>query len=264
MVMILFLAWFAAGQGQVTGGPIDISAIKFGSPSIITQIDTGQLKGEARRLAWAADGLTLYLLTVEGAQPTEKLHHYTIALSGGAIGPIEQEPAWAVEYWAIKQDRTAPGIAALVIDVEQGDENIKSGTGAAGVLDRTASPIGVINSNPSVENLANGTFGNQKARVVRLTLVGEEIARWVNERPIPGMRFSWGPSGSGALVCLGEHGELVFVDQKKHRRTVPGVTDAVLPAWSVDGTRLAYLRKAGRNKYAVTWLAVTSDGVRVP
>jgi Tol biopolymer transport system component len=49
----------------------------------------------------------------------------------------------------------------------------------------------------------------------------------------------------------------VFFDAQKHRQTLAGVKDAVLPAWSTDGPRLAYLQKTGRKKYAVAWMSVT-------
>jgi hypothetical protein len=145
---------------------------------------------------------------------------------------------------------------ALVIDIWQGIETLKPGVGASGVLDRQSSPDAVAGGSPSVANLANGAHGDQPANVTRLKLVGEDIAVWINERPYPGARFSWGPPGSGALVYIGEHGELVLFDQKKRRQKVPDVKDAFLPAWSADGGRLAFVQKTGRKKIAIAWVPV--------
>jgi hypothetical protein len=249
--LLLLLTSLALTQAAHTP-PIDVTTIEVGTSTVVAEIDTGKLKGEARRLCWSEDGATLYLQTAEGTPPLERLHHYAIAVQGGAIEPLAEEPKWATAYWAVKQDRVAPGIESLVIDVVQGSENMKTGTGPAGVLDRSASPDSVATSNPSVESLASGNMGNQRARVVRLTLLGNDIATWINERPMPGTRFSWGPNGGGALVYVGEKGQLVFFDQKKQKRPVAGTKDTLLPAWSADGKRLAYLQKTGRKKFALT------------
>ena len=148
------------------------------------------------------------------------------------------------------------GILAGTAFLSQGIEKLTAGPGASGVLDRQSSPDAVAGGSPSAGNLADGQHGNENANVVRLKLLGEEISVWVNQRPVPGIRFTWGPSGSGALVYVGEHGELVFFDQRKHRNRVPDVKDAFLPAWSADGGRLAYLQKAGRKKLAIACVAV--------
>jgi hypothetical protein len=235
---------------------LDVTRVTIGAPVVVAEIAVSKLKGELRRLAWKPDGTTLYLQTIEGKPPDERVRHYTLEMAGGALSPAEREPEWAAQYWAVKQDRVAPGLPSLVIEISQGIETIKPGVGAAGVLDRQSSPDAVAGSNPSVANLANGAHGNQNANVTRLKLVGEDIAVWVNERPFPGAKFSWGPAGSGALVYTGEHGELILFDRQKRRQKVPKVKDAWLPAWSADGRRLAYIQKAGRKKVAVGWVAM--------
>jgi dipeptidyl aminopeptidase/acylaminoacyl peptidase len=247
--------WFACWPGA-QGPGIDVSRLSFGPPVLVADVDTAKLKGDLKRLAWEPDGTTLYLQTVEGKPPGEKVRHYTVEVVGGAPVPVDREPDWAAQYWAVKQDRVAPGLPSLVIDVQQGIEKLKPGTGASGVLDRESSPVAVASGSPNVENLANGQHGNENATVTRLKLAGEDIAVWVNERPFPGAKFSWGPAGSGALVYTGEHGELVFFDGTKHRKAVPDVKDASLPAWSADGARLAFVQRTGRKKVAILWLEV--------
>lgn len=255
MLSLLLLAWLLPAQSAPKLA-IDVSSLKVGTPMAVTEIDTGKLRGDVRRLAWSPDGATLYLQTAEGTQPLATLHHYAVGVQDGALTPLEKEPDWAARYWEVKQDRVAPGIPSLEIQVVQGTENIKTGTGQSGVLDRSSSPDRVAGNNPSVDSLMVGNMGNQRAEVVRLILLTETIATWTNERPRPGMRFGWGPRGSGALVYVGEKGQLVFFDQAKHRQAVGRVKDAVLPAWSPDGGRVAYLQKIGRKKYAVTWIPV--------
>jgi len=258
MLPLLLLAWLVPLQApQVAWTHLDVSRLKTSSPTVVTEIDTGKLKGEPWRLAWAPGEHWLYLQTAEGNAPLFTFHHYTIAVPGGAVTRIDAEPAWASEYWAFKQDRNAPGLPALVIDIEQKDEMLKTGTGPAGVLDRESSPERIAGSGVSIENLGKGTHGDQKVRVVRLRLLGEEIGVWVNEWVVPGTKFGWGPSGTGAVVHVDEHGGLVFFDEHKHRQVVRGVRNALLPAWSTDGARVAFLQKTGRKKYAVAWIDVT-------
>jgi len=241
---------------QRSGAALDVRSLPFGSPAIVAELDADALKGEPRRLAWSPDGELLYLQVVEGEPPNETVGHFVLPRSGGALTAVDAEPFWSVRYWNVKQDRVAPGVPEMVIEVEQKMETIKGGPGPAGALDRT-NPAAATNPTLTAPDLVDGTSGNQKAAVVRLRLLGQEIAKWVNvDRPVPGTRFGWGPSGSGAIVFLGEHGELVFFDQRKHKRTVPKVKDALLPAWSLDGRRLAYLQKAGRDTYVVAWLSI--------
>ena len=257
MLWILCLALVTADQGPALPGAIDATQLQFSAPALVTEIDTGTLKGEPRQLAWSPDGDLLYLQTADGKPPSEKLRHYTVSLADGGIETVQGPPAWAVAYWTVKQDRVAPGAPWLEIAVGRRQETTKAGPGQAGVLDRQSNPAAVAMAGPSIESLANGMHGNQTANVLVLSLQGEEVTRWINEpRPIPGTRFSWGPSGSGALVGVGEGGRLVLLDASKHHRSIDGPKDALLPAWSTDGARLAYLQRSGRKKFNVMWLRV--------
>jgi hypothetical protein len=145
----------------------------------------------------------------------------------------------------------APGVDSLTIEAKQTLETQKSGTGPPGALDREVSPIGGNTGN--AESLAKGTDQYQKASVWRLTLLGETVSEFVNERPVPGLMFTWGPEGSGAIAYVErDGGRLMLLDQQKRKLAVPGAKDALLPAWSPDGSRLAWLQKSGRKKYTLT------------
>lgn len=257
MSWLFALSLLLAPSPQAPGHPVDVSSLIAGPPTVVVELDLGKLKGEPRQLCWSPDLTELYLQTAEGKPPQERLRHYVITVAGGAMASVERVPAWAVEYWNVKQDRIAPGMPSLEIAVEQTVETLKTGVGQAGVLDRQSSPSGVVaNNGPTPDSLAAGQHGNSLANVVRLKLVGEEIAIWVNERPIPGTRFGWGPSGTGSLVCLDEQGSLVLFDRLKHRQTIKGVKDAMLPAWSADGARLAYVQKLGKKRIAVATMTL--------
>jgi hypothetical protein len=229
-------------------GPIDASTLKVGAPTTVADLDLGKLKGDLRQIAWSADGTELYIQTADGDPGSETLRHYTIAVSGGAPKGLDVPPPWAAAYWTFKSDRSAPGIPSLQIDVAQKMENVKIGTGS-GRPDAAGSGSG-----DSVTKAAE----SQHQNVVQLTLVGEVVSEFVNERPIPGLTFSWGPAMSGAIVYTTRGGgALMVLDRNKHKQKVAGVKDALLPAWSTDGTRLAWVQKSGRKKYTLVWAAVT-------
>ena len=242
-------------QTSTLGTPADVSALKVGAPTIVAELDLGKLKGELRQIAWSSDGSELYVETVEGKPPSEKLHHFTIPLAGGVPAPLKDKPGWADAYWAFKSDRFAPGMGSLFIDVDQKYETMKFGTGSAGAADRASDPTGANNVNvaSNIEKAAE----SQKVHVVRLTLVGETISEFWNETPIPGLMFSWGPARSGSIAFTDRDGRLFLFDQKKHKQSVAGAKDALLPAWTMDGSRLAWAQKSGRKKYTLVFATVS-------
>jgi hypothetical protein len=46
-------------------------------------------------------------------------------------------------------------------------------------------------------------------------------------------------------------GKLVLMDRNGNKQKIEGTKDVVLPAWTDDGTRLAYLESRGRTRYAL-------------
>jgi hypothetical protein len=242
------------GVPVASGTPLDVAALKVSAPTPIVELDLNKLKGDLRQIGWSTDGTQLYVQTSEGAPPSPKLRHYTVAASGGAVASVDRQPDWANTYWAFKSDRSAPGIGSLMIDVEQKFETLKVGTGPAGALDREAGGLGGNVGN--IETLAKGNDPNQKQLMIRLKLLDEAVSEFVNETPIPGLMFSWGPEKSGAIAFTDRDGRLTLMDQKKHKQSISGVRDALLPAWSIDGTRLAWVQRNGRKKYTLVYANV--------
>lgn len=253
-MLLMLLAWVLSAslaQSPAPATPTDVSALRIGAAAIVTELDLGKLKGAPRQLAWSPDGSQLYVQTAEGDGPASpKLRHYVIAAAGGEPKSVDAAPEWAEAFWAFKSDRSAPGIVPLMIDVEQKMETTKVGTGPAGALDREANPAGGNLGN--IETLSKGNDQNQKQQVIRFKLLGETISEFMNTRPVPGLMFGWGPARSGALAYVErETGRLILFDQQKRKQVVAGVKDALLPAWSMDGTRLAWLQRSSRKKYAL-------------
>jgi hypothetical protein len=233
---------------------VDISKLTIGSPTTVAELDLGKLKGDLRQVGWSSDGTKLYVQTADGAAPNAKQRHYVFAVAGGAMNAVDASPDWAQEYWRFKSDRFAPGMESVMIDVEQKVENLKFGPGSAGAADRSSNGLGAenINAASNVEKAAE----SQHVNVVRLKVYDEVIGEFSNTQPIPGLTFGWGPDASGAIAFTNPDGQLILLDRSKHKRTVPGVHDAVLPAWSADGTRLAWAQKTARKKYTLVYADV--------
>ena len=255
---LCLVAAIVGASAQRMAMPIDVSTLIIGAPATVAELDLGTLKGELRQVGWSSDDAELYVQTADGDPQPPKLHHYTVPIAGVApTAPrrIDAQPDWAKAYWLGKSDRTAPGVPALVIDVEQKLENMKYGTGSAGAADRSSSGLGANNINAG-DNMDKAAV-SEKLNVVRLTLLGETVSEFVNERAIPGLMFGWGPRGTGVIAYTNRDGQLKLLDQDSHKRTIAGAKDALLPAWSTEGDRLAWVQKSGRKKYTLMVAAVT-------
>ena len=242
MLSLPILAWVLVSQSY------DVSSFAL-VPRTAIELDLGQMKGELRQLGWSPDASQIYVQTAEGGPPNEKLHHFIVPSEGGALVAVEREPEWAQEYWAFKSDRTAPGIPSLEIDVKQTRGTTKIGTGSG-------RPGTSTNSMADANENAAMAAEVQRETTWRFVLLDQTIAEFKDTRPIPGLTFSWGPRGSGAIVFTDHDGRLTFLDQEHHRQAIANVKDATLPAWSADGARIAYAVKSGRRKYQLVWCTI--------
>jgi hypothetical protein len=250
LFIVLFAAW------QVASPRLDVSTLSLGAPNRIVELDLDKLKGELRRLSWSPDATQMCVMTVDGDKPTDKSHVYVVAVTDGSITRVDGEPDWAMTYWTFKSDRYAPGLPSVEIGVEQKLETRKIGTGSAGALDRESDGLGANNIN-SVNNLDRAIQGD-KQNVIRLSVFGSTIAEFVNTRLVPGLTFGWGPEGAAAIAFVDTDGRLYLLDSARHKRAIAGVKGAILPAWTTDGSRLAYLQKTDRKKYALITVAVSA------
>jgi hypothetical protein len=253
LLVALSVLWISLLQTSTLGTSTDVTRLVVGTPTVVGELDLGKLKGELRQIGWSSDGSEVYIETAEGKPPSEKLHSYALQIAGGAPAPLKQKPEWATSYWAFKSDRFAPGIGSLMIDVQQTIENMKYGTGSAGAIDQgDRANGGMTTSGANAERAAL----SDKNHVVRLKLLDETVSEFVNEAPVPGLMFSWGPVRSGAIAFTDRDGRLFLFDQAKHKQAVAGAKDALLPAWTMDGSRLAWVQRSGRRKFTLVYATV--------
>jgi hypothetical protein len=249
MIAAAWILLISLAQSPASAAFADVTAIRSGAPVVVAQLDLGKLKGEMREMSWSPDGSSMYLKVVDGRPPSETLRHYLVGVVDGAVTVLDAEPEWAGEYWRVKSDRMAPGIGSIQIDVDQKIEKTKVGTGSARPGTMTTSLA------DSADNAAMASEG-QRGHVIRLTLYDHAVSEFADERPVPGLMFSWGPMKTGSIAYTTRKGELLLLDRQGRTQLVAGAKDAVLPAWSLDGYRLAWLQKAGRKKFALVWVTL--------
>ncbi len=242
--------------------PAPVSAIRV-SPSTVVDLDLGKLKGPlVRRLAWSPDGSELYLLTYDANRDAtiKKEYHYLIPAAGGAPKPVEAPPEWVQAYWTWKSAQASPDDPELKIQVSEqkkrdsaaalpfGDEMARGGT--------TSAAAGAAGG-ASAEGMLEAARAMQTNDVRTMRLKGEVIGEWINHPTVPGQTFGWGPKGTG-LIAYAEQksGKLVIMNVAGDKKKIDGTKNVVLPAWTDDGTRLAYLEGRGRNKFALVVASV--------
>lgn len=247
--------------GQALGA-LDLSALVVSKPASIVEMDLGRLKGEPFRLAWSSER-QLYLQTLErdtrGAVTT--IRHYLLTTDGQPPKGVDAEPAWAAEYWSVKSAQAAPGAPSHKIAVEQRQEVRRS----------TAAPMGGAMARGGVEGsegrggggIGVGDAGaaaaqSQTVQIYTLRLKGETVGEWINAAVVPGLTFGWDPSGTGLIAFVNQSGKVVLMDQNGRKHTVQS-DKALLPGWSRDGARLAWLERSGRKKITL-WIAAVSKG----
>jgi hypothetical protein len=252
MLWLPILAWALASQGLgAFAVPFDVTSMTISAPMPIADLDLGKLKGDLREVAWSPDGAWLYLQTADGNPPNAKLHHYLVEREKGSVQPADAQPDWAQKYWTFKSDRTAPGVPTLEIEVKQSREDTKIGVGSA--------RPGSMASGRGADAAENASMAGESQRniVWKFLLLDQTISEFKDTRPIPGLMFSWGPRGSSTIAYTDSDGRLLFLDGERRHRTVASVKDATLPAWSEDGSRIAYAVKQGRKKYQLVWCTIT-------
>lgn len=242
------------GDAQAPAQPVDATKVVVSAPVAIVEIDAGKMKGDMIRLAWSADNTQFYLQTAEqDGSGNVRLRHFLLDLKGQQPRGTGDMPAWADSYWLWKSAQAAPGIAGIRIAVEQQQKRLTAtaapagGDLARGGLDTGGRGGGAT----TVADAVGAAQQSQMVKVVTLTLKGEIVGEFINAAALPGTTLTWGPDGSGLIAFKSADGHLVIMDQQKRKLEVPGTKNVSMPAWTMDGKRLAWLEKTGRNKFTL-------------
>ena len=227
--------------------------VALASPQSIAEIDTGKLKGDVARLAWSPNGSEFYVQTVDRDRVgnVTAVRHYIVSIANKAVKGVDVEPAWASKYWAWKSAQTAPGLPSFRIDVKRHEETVKSTaspTGGALAKGGATDPA----QGTTMEDAANAAYNTQTMLVSDLRVKNELIGTWVNEPVIPGVTFTWSPEALHLLAFARrdkkDGGAITVLDASGQKQELTGPKNALLPAWSDDGKRLAWLERRDKKK----------------
>jgi hypothetical protein len=240
--MMLALLVTASAAFAASPATSDVSSLKASAPVLVCELDLKVLKGELRRLSWSVDGRYLHVQTLE----RKTLRDYIVKLPEGEISAAFGEPEWADQYWTMKSSLAAPGAPDLKIEVLEDHQRTQPNPFAGGF-----NSVGGAQTGADPHN-ARDTFAIE----ARLLLLGQEVGYTLNEVAIAGASYGWGPPGTGTIAFIDTAGRVTLFDRARHKNVVATAKGAMMPAWSGDGRRLAYVQKAGRDRFRLMTLAI--------
>jgi hypothetical protein len=255
---MLLVAALTVAPAQAAATESDARQISLAVPQTIVQIDIGKMKGEPWRLAWSPDGSQLYVETADrdGSGNVKATRGALIAIASNAMKNVDQPPEWVGAYWRWKSAQASPAAPSFRIAVDQRHDVVRSTaapTGGALAKGGTADPGG--GSTMGDANSAANTA--QQQTIFNLKVKNELIGEWINEAVVPGENFTWAPAPNRLIAYAKKGGgPLTLLDDQAHKQTLSGAKDAVLPAWSDNGTQLAWLEKKDKKHYDVMVAAI--------
>ncbi len=255
----MLLMMFAAALSFTPAQPVKPApATSIEMPLRLLEIDTGKLKGEPWRLAWSPDGTQLYFEAADRDDRgnVKSTKGVLIALADKSMKNVDQPPAWVAKYWLWKSGQASPAAPGFKITVEQRQEAVRSTaapTGGALAKGGTADPT----AGTSIGDAATAANTAQAQTIIALKLKGdtrgpgETIGEWANEAVAPGVNFGWAPAPRHLIAyAKRDGGPLTFLDdQGGQKQELPGTKNVVLPAFSEDGAKLAWLEKKDKKHY---------------
>jgi hypothetical protein len=216
-----------------------LTAFTIGPPATVAELDLGKLKGELRRLSWSPDGTSSHVQTSDGAVR----HDFLLPIeSRNTVTPVAAEPEWAARDWQMKSDLTAPGTRITIQIRKDAQKRVSPFLGGAPNL------AGSVERDPTPE------FDP----VILYEVYEDQIGKWTNKPAAAGESYGWRPEATGLLAFVDVRGQVILRGPHE-RQMIPGVKDAIFPAWSVDGHKIAYAQKTGRRKYSLVWVSVKSE-----
>lgn len=250
LAFILAVALGQAAAAQVLDA-FDTTRAAVSPPRVIAEIDGGIAKGEPVGLAWAADGSILYLRTAEYDRwRNEQAHHFLVSATGQPTKPVDAAPPWAAAYWMWKSGQVAPGVPDMRFETDaQTQMSTATGTVRDGGLSQSR-------ADPTQSQVTTDLASVQQTATITIRLKGTVVAQSVNKPMVPGVTWGWAPAPLGGLAFVDAKKRLALIDRAGKTLDVAGTADVMLPAWSPDGKRIAYLQRKGRKNLVLSVVEV--------
>lgn len=241
--------------------PPDIERLTVSPAVRVAELDMGKLKGEPRRLSWSSDGRQFYVQTVENpGRPNMKVRHYVLAADAGVPQSADAEPEWATAYWTDKSAQTSPDDRTFKIEAKSEQRTQRTTSAPMGGEMARGGASGDPTAGTSSGDAMAAAYGAQGVTVNMMVLKGETIGEFVNSVLVPGLTFGWGPKGTKLIAFAApKTGRVTMMDSQGRKKEIAESKDAILPAWSPDGARLAWLQKDGRKKFSLQVANVTAE-----
>jgi hypothetical protein len=216
----------------------------------VAEIDAGKLKGEPTELAWAPDGATLFLQTSERDSRGMIINprYFVMSVSDGKPQPVKAKPEWESEYWTWKSGRFAPGSKTSGIDIHEDMKQVSATSSPMGGTLAKGGSAGA-NAGSSIEDMTTASSQMQRVHVFTLVLKGETVGEFVNQQFLPGYTFGWSPQPLGLIAYVNTLGHLALMDEQGQKQQAEWTKNVLLPAWSPDATKIAFLERTAKNKY---------------
>jgi len=227
---------------------VDLAALTISAPATIRDIDTKGVRGTPTRLAWSPDGAWVYVrVSTFDRWSNETVRHVLVETGTARVEPIADEPGWLPRYWNLKSGLSSPVQAAWRVKVETRDELVRTtNVPREGNIAQHGDPQAGAD-----EVAAKAAFASQKTLFEVYTLSGHVIGSAVNGHVAPGRTFAWAPQPLALIAFVSDKGRLVLMNAAGKVREVKGPKKPMLPAWSEDGRRLAWVQEAGSGGFSV-------------
>lgn len=256
MKSVAALTLALVGLAMLAAVAADLTPFTISSPALVVDFDGHAVEGDPVQLAWSQEPGVFYLQTSQGFDPKVTTRHYTITLGENAPKKIKSEPDWASQYWAFKSRRDAPAQNDLLIGVETRVENNRIPTQSLADKARGAESGGGQIALRGAQEAANDSKNASQIRSLKLK--GTTVGEYYDAPLIPGLTFGWSPEKEHAIAFADTKGRLAVFDYFLDTvQAVDGTDHVLLPAWSMDGTKIVFLERTGRNHYVLEQVTIS-------
>jgi hypothetical protein len=256
MLTAAFVVALIGQTAQPNLHALEARRLQVSQPVAVVELSSEKLRGFPVRLSWSPDGKQLYVRAVQrDIWANEKEWHYVVRIADGDVATVDREPEWSPAYWNWKSSYFCPGAPALRIETESRVERKTSTNSGAGgsMAQNSGDPYGPgFELGPQGAAILAGAMQAQMVTTTTLRLKGRVLSEFVNTPVILGLMYGWAPEGLEAIAYAGDKRALVVMDGTGSRHEVRGTKGVLLPAWSADGHRIAWLSQQGRKKFVLT------------